>query len=254
MSSLQQKFENWRLSRHFKRVETILNKRDISHLSPTLQQTRKQYLDRLHDYAVRGIFPRNYKRLPYSPCFIDHDGRECAVAHLVLVAGQTKLANEITTAANYAYVPQMTFPELDNWAAQSGLTKEELALIQPGYWIDFSRELVLAALTVWAIGLGTILLNRIQVVRKHMKGLLSILSIFVVMLLMLSACYCLYGGWMAYAVGNDPEVPNIFAAQALRDAPPVTLLGLVSLVLAIVTGWVGLTRDMTPARKSKEDS
>src|SRR6476661_8231997 len=104
-TSLLQKIDDWRVSQHFKRVESILRKRDVSNLPPTLQQARESYINTLHDYAARGIFPRNYEQPDYAPCFIDRDGRECAVAHLVMSAGQTALAEKIAAVSNYAYVP-----------------------------------------------------------------------------------------------------------------------------------------------------
>jgi hypothetical protein len=253
MSSLQQKLENWRLRQHFKRVEAILRKRDVSHLTSTLQQARERYLDYLHAYAERGIFPRNYEQLPYAPCFVDRDGRECAVAHLVMVAGQTKLANDIASAANYAYVPQMAFPELETWAAESGFTKEELALIQPGYWLEFSSGLLSTAVVVWVIGLFTILLNTIRVVRKSTGCILYVFSILVAMVLLLFSLYCLYGGWEAHYV-TAPDVPSGLASRALRDVMPLNLLGLISLILTLLSGWLGLSGYIAPDRKRKEDS
>src|SRR5438132_814001 len=124
--SLWLKLEDWRLRQHFKRVETILRSRDVSHLPDYLQKAREQQLENLHHYAQRSIFPRNDGRFLYTPCFIDRDGRECAVAHLVMQTEQSPLAHQIALNANYAYVPQMRFPELDDWLAQSGLTEEEL--------------------------------------------------------------------------------------------------------------------------------
>ena len=80
------------------------------------------------------MFPRNQARPHrYNPCFIDRDRRECAVAHLVIASGQAAVACRIAQEANDAYIAEMQFPELDAWAAQAGLTREELALIQPAY-------------------------------------------------------------------------------------------------------------------------
>ena len=62
------RLEDWRLRQHFKHVETTLRARDVSHLSPALRQSREHALDRLHSYAERSIFPRNYERPIYSPC------------------------------------------------------------------------------------------------------------------------------------------------------------------------------------------
>jgi hypothetical protein len=123
-----------RLKRHFERVEQHLRMQDVSSQPETLQLRRAQCLNRLHDYWRRGKFPRNYDQpRRYAPCFVDRDGTVCAVAHLMIEGGQTEMAQQIVHYANYATIPEMTFPELDVWAVQSGLTREELALIQPSY-------------------------------------------------------------------------------------------------------------------------
>jgi hypothetical protein len=126
------KLEDWRLRQHFKRVENILRKQDTSHLPEALQKARESQLETLHRYAQRSIFPRNHSEKSYTPCFIDREGRECAVAHLLMQSEQNELVQTIVQKANYAYVPEMKFPELEQWADESGLTKEEVALIQPG--------------------------------------------------------------------------------------------------------------------------
>jgi len=242
MNSLQKKLENWRLRQHFKRVESILRKRDTSYLSPALQQAREQYLDRLHAYAERGIFPRNYERLPYSPCFIDRDGRECAVAHLVMVAGHTELANDIAVAANYAYVPQMLFPELDNWAAESGFTKEELTLIQPGYWMEFDSQLLTLAIQVWAVGLGTFLINAIQFARKKTGIVMPLNGLLVAAVLILAGLFCLWESMGASILSKQNDVPEYIQQQALSDAAPLLWLGLITLSIAFLTGWLSFYR------------
>ncbi len=65
--SLRLRLDDWRVSQHFKRVEATLRAHDVSHLSPRLQLARAQYLDWLHTYTLRGVFPRNHERPGYSP-------------------------------------------------------------------------------------------------------------------------------------------------------------------------------------------
>jgi hypothetical protein len=67
------------------------------------------------------------------PCFIDRDDRRCAVAHLLIQSGYEDTAQMIAAQANNAYVPEMQFPELDMWAEQHGMTREDLAVVQPVY-------------------------------------------------------------------------------------------------------------------------
>jgi hypothetical protein len=142
--------DDWRVRQHFKRVERVLRARDVSHLPNALQAARARHLDDLHRYATRGVFPRNHERAGYAPCFIDGDARECAVAHLVMSDGLIATAHKIADFTNYASVPEMRFPELDTWAAQSGFSKDELALIQPSYVYDPELRQMMPQLAIFA--------------------------------------------------------------------------------------------------------
>jgi hypothetical protein len=222
------KLDDWRVRQHFKRVEAILRSRDVSHLPASLQRARGDYLDQLHAYAARGVFPRNHECPIYAPCFIDRDGRECAVAHLVMFSGHTELAYNIAAVANYAYVPQMIFPELDEWAAQTGLSREELALIQPGYYLALTDWYLLIAITAWALGLVTILINAVQMARKRIGVIGSVLGFILIPFLMALICF-LFSDWSeAYSMGrgsSDARPDGL----ALRDAGPLGLAVLISL-------------------------
>jgi hypothetical protein len=234
LGTLLLKLDDWRVRQHFKRVEGILRARDVSHLPPTLQQAREHYLDRLYAYAVRGVFPRNYERPGYAPCFIDREGRECAVAHLLMFSGHVEVAKNIAAVANYAYVPQMTFPELDDWAAQAGLSREELALIQPGYYLPLTGWYLSVAIAAWAAGLVTILINAVQIARRR-KGIIAPVMGFIVasfLLLMMLSCL---NDWAA-ALEMGRKTPDHMAFDfALRDAGPLGLGVLISLVLVVIT-------------------
>ena len=240
LGNLWQKLDDWRVSQHFKRVEVTLRAQDMSHLSPTLQQARKHYLNCLHEYAVRGIFPRNYERPGYSPCFIDCDGRECAVAHLVMASGHATLAHKISEVANYAYVPQLTFPELDDWANQSGLSREELALIQPGYYFTLTGPYLWTAIAAWTIGLLTVLMNRVEIARKRKAIATPVLSLIVAIVLLFVAYFCLDGATAAYDLGTHPD--GFPYDLPLHDVPLLTIGVLMSVGLALWTGGLGLYR------------
>ncbi|MBD2045503.1 DUF928 domain-containing protein [Coleofasciculus sp. FACHB-64] len=132
--TIAHQIEDIRIRRHLRSVEhqlrTISSKIKLKAINPL----RLRYLDLLHEYWLSGQFPRNYS-LPHqtTPCFIDRDGQVCAVAHLLIATGYSDLASQIADQANNAYITEMTFPALDKWVAESGLTLSELALIQPVY-------------------------------------------------------------------------------------------------------------------------
>ena len=122
-----------RIQQHLADVEEELRERDVSHLSPELQQARAQNLDVLHTYKKAGEFPHN-THVPWQhPVFIDRDDRACAVGHLMIESGWEAEARLIQERENLAYLPEMQSPEVESWVVQSGLSAEEAALIQPTY-------------------------------------------------------------------------------------------------------------------------
>lgn len=134
MTKIAYQSERYRLRRHFKNIERRLRSSNNKTKPESLNQQRVRQLDCLHEYWVRGQFPRNYDRLDQPvPCFIDLEGRVCAVAHLLIASGYSELAHQIANQVNNAYITEMAFPALNEWVAQSGLTLHELALIQPVY-------------------------------------------------------------------------------------------------------------------------
>lgn len=122
-----------RIQEHLAEVETELRERDVSHLSESLQKERERNLDVLADYRKAGEFPRN-THVPWrQPVFIDRGDRACAVAHLMIESGWDQEARAISERENLGYLLEMESPEVEEWVAQSGLTAEEAAEIQPTY-------------------------------------------------------------------------------------------------------------------------
>ncbi len=133
MAIVTQQTETDRIQQHLQAVEQRLRDKQPS-LPPNQLKERYRNLDRLHEYWVQGEFPHNVTH-PHQPipCFIDPDGRSCAVAHLLFTTGNASLARQIAAVANNALLPAMSFPKLNDWVARSGLTLDELSLIQPAY-------------------------------------------------------------------------------------------------------------------------
>lgn len=125
--------ERLRVATHLEFVEALLRSRDASGLSAALQRARAQNLDRLREYRQRGVFPRNTERPGRSPRFIDHEGRICAAGYLVERSAGRATAEAIRARHEHELIEHMSMPELDAWIAQSGLTRLEVAMIQPGY-------------------------------------------------------------------------------------------------------------------------
>jgi hypothetical protein len=123
-----------RVQAHLAYAERELRQRPATGLSPALAKRRAQVLDLLHDYWVAGVFPRNYDYPgERKACFIDRDGRLCAVGFLVAKTAGLPVAQAINQAHQYDLIADMRTPALVDWVRTSGLSKAECALIQPTY-------------------------------------------------------------------------------------------------------------------------
>jgi hypothetical protein len=126
--------ETLRIRTHLAYVERLLRQKDCSSLTPAQRARRAVMLDKLHEYWLAGRFPVN-EAYPNErrPCFIDRFGSICAVGYLIEQSAGRELAERINARHQYEYIATMTMPALAAWVATSGLTKEECAMIQPGY-------------------------------------------------------------------------------------------------------------------------
>lgn len=123
-----------RVQSHLRYAEMLLRNRDTSQLTDEQKQMRFHLLDLLREYWQNGVFPRNEKYPDERrPCFIDDDGRICAVGYLVEQTAGRQMAERINERYQYATIGEMKLPELDAWIAAGGLTREEVATIQPTY-------------------------------------------------------------------------------------------------------------------------
>lgn len=126
--------EQLRLTTHLEFVENLLRKRDVSHLTAPLRNRRALMLDLLHTYRTNGVFPRNYDYPGIRiPCFIDRDGRICAVGYLVEKTAGRDVAEELNRKFQYFNLMDMHDAVLEQWVSESGLTLKECAMIQPAY-------------------------------------------------------------------------------------------------------------------------
>lgn len=118
---------------HLELVEQVLRRRSTAGLTARQQQHRARALDYLNGYHKAGNFPRNEVRPYRTPVFIDAYDNFCAVGYLLKATGHEAISRKIAATGNLAYVMDMTYPELADWAGEYGFTREELAWIQPTY-------------------------------------------------------------------------------------------------------------------------
>lgn len=122
-----------RIRTHLAFVEAALRGRDVAHLSPALRAARTRALDHLRAYWQRGEFPSSDARHGLLPTFVDDGGVRCAVAYLAEQALGAAPIEAINARYRNAYIAQIDAPALRAWAETSGLTGDELAMIQPAY-------------------------------------------------------------------------------------------------------------------------
>lgn len=130
-----QEQENDRIKTHLLYVESLLREKSGNSLSAAETDKRNHLLNLLHEYAVSERFPKNYDYPgERKPCFIDRDKNICAVGYLVEKTAGLNAAVAINEKHQYETIAEMKDdPLLLNWVAQSGLTLQECAMIQPTY-------------------------------------------------------------------------------------------------------------------------
>jgi hypothetical protein len=79
-----------RLRAHFAAVDAELRAADTSQLTPPQRDARAAAIERLRDYAARGVFPHNHDRAARTPVFVDRHGTRCAMAHLIEQADERR--------------------------------------------------------------------------------------------------------------------------------------------------------------------
>ena len=122
-----------RIRTHLEMVEKILIHTPHVSFTATQLSNRSMLIEILSLYREAKNYPVNKYHTVRRPYFIDHMGTACAVGHLLQKSGQEAFATRISQEMNYAYVMEMPYLEIDQWADANGFTREELALIQPGY-------------------------------------------------------------------------------------------------------------------------
>jgi hypothetical protein len=127
--------EDERIQTHLLYAEELLRNKNTDHLPVAVAENRNHLLNLLHNYAIAKKFPKNYDYPgERKPCFIDRDANICAVGYLVEQTAGRDAAIAINNKYQYETIAAMKGDALlTGWVAQSGLTLEECAMIQPTY-------------------------------------------------------------------------------------------------------------------------
>lgn len=101
----------------------------------TLAGNRAQLIGWLHDYRVAGVFPKDAAGHPLS-VFVDANGVRCPMAELVFRSGRADLVEAVHQENNTVRLADVHSGALFDWMLASGLTQEEIAMVQGAMNID----------------------------------------------------------------------------------------------------------------------
>lgn len=164
--SLQDLDEQQHIQTHLLFVCDYLAAASTGHLSTAQRVNRRHLIKVLREYALAGEFPQHDSPAGAwrQPRFIDHRGVHCAVGELIRHTDGPTLPEQINALHEYDYLPDITVPDVAQWAQDHGLTLEECAMIQPSY-IDYDQ--ILKELCPWvALSKGTDLEQRTEALRR----------------------------------------------------------------------------------------
>jgi hypothetical protein len=118
---------------HLGAVLGILRTNPTAGLNAAQLNSRIRLIALLDGYRIAGQFPLNYYRRNRIPVFIDEHNTHCAVGYLLMKTGHDDIAQRIAATDNYIWVKDIKDPEVLAWQQTSGLTLDELKLIQGAY-------------------------------------------------------------------------------------------------------------------------
>jgi len=102
-----------------------------------LTARRAQMIDWLRDYYELGEYPTDAAGKPIS-VFKDAQGVRCPMAALIYRSGHGDLVDTVAALNNELRLADVKDGPLHDWMAQSGLTIEEIAMVQGAMEIDYS--------------------------------------------------------------------------------------------------------------------
>jgi hypothetical protein len=101
-----------------------------------LAKQRAISLQRIRDYLAAAVYPLDEQGRPTS-IFRDAEGRLCAMAYLIDASGRRDLVDEVVRTNNKLKLADVKDGPLMDWMLGSGLTQEEIAMVQGVLAIDY---------------------------------------------------------------------------------------------------------------------
>jgi len=103
-----------------------------------LAARRTQLLGWLHEYTERGQYPTDEAGMPQS-VFVDARGTRCPMAELIWRSGHPELVEAVAREHNEVRLAEVTEGPLHDWMVGSGLTADEISLVQGAMDFDTIR-------------------------------------------------------------------------------------------------------------------
>ena len=85
------------------------------------------------------------------------------------------------------------------------------------------------------------MLNVVQMARRRKGIVVPTIGFFVALVLIMLSCFCLFNAGLAESLGTNPDTGSM-GPRFLSYAPPLYLGALISLVIALLAGGLGLYR------------
>lgn len=99
-------------------------------LRSALEKQRKTHLAKFHQYRVKRVYPHNKYEPDMRNVWKDRDDHLCAIATLVNADGLGELVDQVATKQNFVKISDLNDGPLIDWVLTSGLTQEEVVMIQ----------------------------------------------------------------------------------------------------------------------------
>ena len=103
---------------------------DRAQVRAKLLENRRANIARFHAYRVAGVYPSNVFTNSLANIWRDQQGHFCAAATIIRASGAVELVDRIAEDNNFFRIANVEQGPVMDWILTSGLTKEELVMIQ----------------------------------------------------------------------------------------------------------------------------
>jgi len=103
---------------------------DRARVRAALVANRRANLARFHAYRIAGVYPSNVFADGLTNVWRDQQGHFCAAATIIRASGEVELVDRIAEDDNFFRIADAEQGPVIDWILTSGLTKEELVMIQ----------------------------------------------------------------------------------------------------------------------------